>query len=220
VTKRRNTFAESQEADQSARQQLIKDYLAYLASTRVKTEFVTDLAKLVAGHLTEVQGEPCSPSTLLRNMRYKGLLLSYMASRQPGGLKNATPGAQQMSVAGEVVVFNAQLETANVKRELDRLKIYTTDLEQQLAEVSSTKAPAIGHGKESEQARLGDMELSFVRTCQTLLALLSHLSVVVTVDVANRRILDASRRRNNVIVDADVAGPFFQWLSQQPDLGH
>lgn len=38
------------------------------------------------------------------------------------------------------------------------------------------------------------------------------MNLVLEVDTGNKTILDGSRRRGNVIVDPELAGPFVDWL--------
>jgi len=216
MKKGKNTFAKWQEAAQSARETLIRGYLEYLVKTRVRTQYVTDLAELVAGHISEVEGRSCSRSTLLRNKRYAMLLHSYMAANMQRGVKRRG-GGREPEPASAVAVLAADLSANNLKRELDRLKVYVETLESQL-----DHRPAVGVDRRALPAsesmrsgRLDDHELRFVVTCQALRALVAHLNLVISVDTSAMRILDSSKRRNNVIVDTELARPFIEWLTQQ-----
>ncbi len=198
--KRRNRFVE---------------YLDFLAKTRVKVRNPTDLADLVAKHITQVEGKPCNKSTLLRNTRYKAKLLTHQVRSLAPGTKTLNSRTVTDPTA-KVLITSAQLESGNLKRELERLKIYVTSLEEQVDQLQSqgrqlpSPADIVG-----STTRLPDYEFQFVRTCQALRSLLSHLNIVVQVDLSSQRILDISKRRDNVIVDKDVAGPFFDWLAAQ-----
>ena len=221
MTKNRNTFAGHQETTQAAREGIIAAYLKILRTTRVRTKYLTDLASLVAVHVAQTQGAPCSVSTLLRNSRYKSLLLSYMASKQKGGLDvpelvgNKSPGTQAL-------VLTSGLKAANAERELDRINIYVrsleADIDRMLAQGRLPNRDASDRSENLPTAYIGDAELSFIRTCQTLRILLDHFRVIASVDMQSRSILDSTKRRDNVIVGMENAGPFFDWLSrQQPD---
>lgn len=207
-------FSAWQEANQTRREILISDYLIYLRKTRVRCAFVTDLAALVAKHIEESEGAPCNQSTLLRNPRYKAQLLSYMVrSRSPGsdGIDPSSisdPGAKALLITGK-------LEASNLRRELDRVNAYVGHLEMQVEEYRVAGKPRVDLPKHSAEASLqiSDYELKFVRTCQVLRTLLDYLQVAVEVDAAQRQILDRSKRRNNVIVGAELAQAFFEWLA-------
>ncbi len=119
VAKKTSTFAPFQEEKQARRVVLVRAYLATLKRSRVELKCVTHLARYVAVHISEVEKAPCDPSTLLRNSRYKSLLLSYLANGSvPNGqdsLGAAAAGAQEMV---------RRLDAANLRRENDRLKAH------------------------------------------------------------------------------------------------
>lgn len=208
-------FAAWQEANQVRREKIIDEYLGFLAKTRVKVRNPTDLADLVAKHISQVEGEPCNKATLLRNARYKAKILSYQA-------RSLTPGVQALNArtvtdpTAKMLITTAQLESGNLKRELERLNIYVKSLEEQIDQfqIQGRQLPSPAQAKDSK-SQLPDFEYRFVRTCQALRSLISHLNMVVQVDPGSQRILDMSKRRDNVIVDKEVAGPFFEWLSSQ-----
>lgn len=221
-------FSAWQEAKQVRRESIIDEYLIFLAKTRVKVRHVTDLADLVAKHITQIEGKPCNKATLLRNTRYKARLLTYQANSLSPGAKSLNSRAVTDPTA-KALVTSAQLESGNLKRELERLNIYVTSLEQQVDQfqskgrqfpsraniaASTTRIPKYTSDEEPQPHKLAlsDHELMFIRTCQALRAVVSHLSLVLEVDMSSRQILDKSRRRNNVVVDEELAGPFIDWL--------
>ncbi|MCC7543960.1 MAG: hypothetical protein IT506_00530 [Aquabacterium sp.] len=211
-------FAAWQEAKQVRRETIIDDYLGFLAKTRVKVRNPTDLADLVAKHISEVEGEPCNKATLLRNARYKAKILTYQARSLVPGAKALNPRAVTDPTA-KVLITSAQLESGNLKRELERLNIYVTSLEEQVDQLQRQGRQLPGPPDSAGSgAPLSDHEFRFVRTCQALRSLLSHLNMVVQVDTSTQRILDMSKRRDNIIVDKEVAGPFFEWLASQGGL--
>ena len=216
TTKDPSKFSAWQEANQIRREAIIDQYLQTLAKTRVKVRNPTDLADLVAQHISQVEAKPCNKSTLLRNNRYKAKILSYQA-------KSLAPGAKALNSrsvtdpTAKTLITNAQLESGNLKRELDRLNIYVVSLEEQVDRLQSQgrQLPNPGHATESVNG-LSDFEYRFARTCQALMLLLNNLNTVVKIDPHSQRIIDmAARRKDATIVDKDVAGPFFEWLAQQ-----
>jgi len=84
-------FAARQEAKQIRREGIIDDYLTFLAKTKVKVRNPTDLADLVAKHISQIEGQPCNKATLLRNVRYKAKLLSFQAKSIMPGVKALNP---------------------------------------------------------------------------------------------------------------------------------
>lgn len=212
--KARNTFEQWQEANQLRRENIIDEYLMVLGKTKVKVKNPTYLAELVARYLTQVEGKPCNKATLLRNDRYKARLLAFQAG-------SLSPGAKALSArkvtdpTAKALITGAQLESSNLKRELERLNIYVTTLEEQVDQFRS-QGRLLPRPDETTDSltRVTDHELQFIRTCQALRSVLSHFNLVVEVDAKNNRILDKSRRRDNVIADAETATPFFEWLGR------
>jgi hypothetical protein len=218
MPKSRNTFEGYQEAKQERREKLIVEYLEHLKTSRVKFQHVTGLAEMVATHITlqEQAQKPCNRATLLRNKRYKALLLTFMAAHLGGGTKNL----KLKDVADEKaksLVVTAQLEASNLRREVDRLKVYVAHLEKQ-----QSGQPAIGAAQvndEMAQQALHNARLDLTRTCQALFAVLRHFERSVSVDMERGRVIDMSRLRDNVLVDEPLAAPFIEWLRLNRGIG-
>ncbi|ABF09049.1 hypothetical protein [Cupriavidus metallidurans] len=214
--KKPSSFAAWQEANQVRREAIIEDYLQYLGKTRVRVRNPTDLADLVARHIAQVEDGPCNKSTLMRNFRYKAKILTYQAEHSESGSRSLRPrGVTDPSTNALVTI--AKLEAGNLKREVGRLNIYINSLEEQLEQYQQQGrqrlSELVAHKAESGAHRISDYEFKFVRTCQALRALVSHMNLVLEVDTKAQRILDRSKRRNNVIVDNEIAGPFIEWLA-------
>lgn len=213
--KDRSKFSAWQEAKQAKRETIIDEFLNSLTKSRVKVSLPTYLADLIAKHIAQVEGKPCNKSTLLRNNRYKAKILSYLA-------KSLAPGAKALNSrsvtdpTAKALITSAQLEGGNLKRESERLKIYVKSLEEQVDRLQSQGRPLpIASITNESCTGSSDFEYRFIRTCQTLRSLIGHLNLIVHIDPCSQRILDASKRRDNVIVGKDVAGPFFDWLAAQ-----
>ncbi|MDE2465792.1 MAG: hypothetical protein KGO02_19070, partial [Alphaproteobacteria bacterium] len=166
-------------------------------------------AEMVAAHIAYQEQKPCNRSTLLRNKRYKALLLTFMAAH----LGRGTKSLKLKDVADEKaksLVVTAELEASNLKREVERLKVYIAHLEKQQAGKPALTAstPATDETREELQ----EVQLELTRTCQALFAVLRHFDKTVSVDMDREQVLDMSRLRNNVIVDAALAAPFLEWL--------
>jgi hypothetical protein len=225
MTKGRNTFDGYQQANQEGREKLIDQYLEQLAKSRVKFKHVTGLADMVAMHiarceqLANSEQRPCNKATLLRNNRYKALLLTFMAAHLGAGTKSL-----KFKDIGDdkskSLVATAQLEAANLRREVDRMKRYIAHLDEKRDAPHRAGTQA---GTDTETAKLQEAlletQLKHTRTCQALFTLLNHFSQTVSADVEQQRILDLSRLRNNVIVDSRKAAPFFEWLAANKGIG-
>lgn len=210
-------FAAWQEANQARREVIIDEYLQYLDKTRVKVRNATDLADLVARHIAQVEGAPCNKATLMRNVRYKAKILTYQAQHLEPGVR--TLEQQSMLDPGsKAVLATSRLEAGNLRREIDRLNVYIKSLERQLENTSSRGGRQVSetdsYGAVVDTAQISDYELKFICTCQALRALLSHLNLVLEVNTVSKQILDRSKRRDNVIVDKEIAGAFIEWLGQ------
>lgn len=213
-----NRFESFQKQKQENRGALISEFLAYLKTSRVRHQYVTDLAEMVAKHISEREGKPCNRATLLRNPRYKASLLSYMAENHAAGTNNlkvrsiSDPKAQAM-------VMTAQVDASNYKRENERLRAHIAYLDSK-----GTNAPRqIGSIAQNEpgnlQFELEQAKLQFVRACQTLQSVLKYLGPIVLVDTSGKQIVDRSKSRNNVIVGSEIAAGFFEWLEANSGIG-
>ena len=219
MAKGRNTFDGYQQAKQAGRVKLIVQYLGQLSTSRVKFKHVTGLADMVAIHITQSEQRPCNKATLLRNNRYKALLLTFMAMHLGAGTKSLKFKDLSDDKSRSLVV-TAQLEAANLRREVERLKRYTAHLDKQ---ISAPRSEGAQDGADNEtqklQESLRETQLKHTKTCQALFVLLNHFSQTVSADVEQQRILDLSRMRNNVIVDSSKAAPFFEWLAANKGVG-
>lgn len=216
MAKARNTFEGYQQAKQERREQLIVEYLEQLKTSRVKFQHVTGLAEMVATHISHQEQKPCNRATLLRNKRYKALLLTFMAAHLGGGTKSL----KLKDVADEKaksLVVTSQLEASNLRREVDRLKVYIAHLERQQSGPPASLPPPVHDGHAQQELR--DVQLKLTRTYQALFAVLRHFDKMVSVDMEREVILDQARLRNNVLVDAKLAAPFVEWLRLNRDIG-
>lgn len=219
MVKGRNTFEGYQQAKQERRERLIVQYLEQLRSSRVKFQHVTGLADMVATHIAHQEQHPCNKATLLRNKRYKALLLTFMAAHLGPGTKSLRL-KDVSDDKSKALVMTAQLESSNLQREVERLKAYIGYLEKTLCGKSLSSSPAHSSEDVKKVIRSRDeAQFMYTRTCQALLAVLSHLRQTLSTDPERQQIIDLSRLRNNVIVDAGTAGPFFEWLAANRDLG-
>jgi len=221
-SKNANTFASFQEQKQVRREKYIEAYLVVARKSRQKYDFVTDLAKAVANHISvnekreHISESECNPSTLLRNNRYKSLLLSYLADSASAGLKNSHKLAIKLSPAEKSSALLSDIKTSNLRLESQRLKYHIADLEKALAAKGEIQAIVSKSGSANDAlVEFSEMEFKYVSTCQVVMAIVSKLQDVLTVDIEKRRILDAAvRRGDNVIVDERLAAPFFDWLKK------
>lgn len=215
MTKGRNTFEGYQAAKQDGREKLIIQYLEQLTTSRVKFHHVTGLAEMVSTHITHQQQKSCNKATLLRNKRYKALLLTFMAAHLGGGTKNL----KLRDVGDEkakAIVMTAELKAANLQREVTRLKGYVEHLQKTQADApAALPAPDV----KDLELELHSMRLKYVRTCQALQGVLRHFENFLAVNVEKRQIIDLAKRRNNVVVDADFAEPFVAWLNDNDGAG-
>lgn len=202
-----NPFAPSQEAAQEERDEIIRKYLEFLSQTKIKVPHPTALAKFVAKHITEVQGRPCSHTTLLRNERYLLPMLTYLAGK---GVKKAKPA---LSVQDRAMVLTAELAASNSEKDNVRLKLYCGHLEDQIEKLKGEgRRIAVLPSEGATSLTVSDAELRFIRTCQTLRLIAEKFNSVLSIDMEGARILDLTLRRNNVIVDSELARPFIEWL--------
>lgn len=213
-----NTFESFQLEKQVKRQALVAEYLRFLQTSRVQLRYVTDLAEMVAKHITQNEGKPCNRATLLRNPRYKSMLLSYMASNLEGGTKHAK-SRDISDPKVQAMVMTAQVESGNLKRENERLRAYVAQLEAQLPDSSEPATVSPNKALDDPRAELYQVQLRFARICMALHDVIRHLEPALSLDMASKRILDMSRIRNNVVVDSDVASSFFDWLEANRGIG-
>lgn len=211
-----NTFQKFQEAKQTRRERLIVDYLTMLEKTRVSFKYVTDLAKHVAVHIGKVEEGQCNPATLLRNDRYKALLLSYMASLASG--TNSIRRATISDPAANALLVGSDLTISNLQRENARLLIYIEQLEARLAAQERNAAPAL-EPPSLEKSVNGDIshdyKYKYIRTCQSLRLVMDYLVGQFEVDADCCVLKDATKRRgDNVVVQSDNIKPYVEWLNQ------
>lgn len=209
----KNPFAGWQQEKLKRREALIREFLAYMGKKRMKCEYITDLADMVAKHISEREGASCNRATLLRNKRYKALLLTYMAKSLVGGTNAIDPKGIEDPKA-EALLLAAEVGAENLRREVGRLKAY-------IAELESVKPKLIAEGNpvDSSEDVIRDLRLRLVQTSQALLAVLQHFDGLLRADSDANRILDATTRPPKVVVDAKLATPFFEWLHLNRDIG-
>lgn len=214
VTKRpANPFKDYQDKVVAGREQIVVRYLASLRKTRAKFEYVTDLAKAVAEQVGLAEGKPCSFTTLLRNKRYKALLLNFMAMR------SGTDAIRVSEPAAQAVIHTVELELGNVKRDNDRLRSYIADLE-----ARQDEQPLLPSSPKRQPDSFDDLpRLSNEKAlvCKALWLVLEHFKDLVSIDTDRGCIIDlAASKRKNVIVEPEVARVFLDWVRANSMVGN
>lgn len=213
-----NRFEGFQLLKQEGREALISEFLLYLKSSRVKHQYVTELAEMVAKHISTREGKPCNRATLLRNPRYKSILLSYMAENLSSGTK-ALKLKNIDDPKAQALVLTAQVELSNLKRDNERLRLYVAHLEAQIAISVSKPDALISTTPLDRNLELEQAQVRFARVCQSLQLVIRHFDSVVSADMSARRIIDMTRTRGNVIVDSEIAAGFFEWIELNNGIG-
>ena len=208
-----NPFSEYQDKVVTEREGIIVRYLGSLRKTRAKFEYITDLAKAVAEQVVMAENAPCSFTTLLRNKRYKALLLNFMAMR------SGTDTVQVSDPAAQALVHTVELELGNVKRDNERLRIYINELEAQLVEKQvAPLLPPVLHSDASEKLTKLTNDKAFA--CKALWLVLEHFKDLVSIDVDRGCIIDRSAsKRKSVIVEPETARVFLEWVQSNTSIG-
>lgn len=208
-----NPFSEYQDKVVAEREGIIVRYLGSLRKTRAKFEYVTDLAKAVAEQVGLAEDKPCSFTTLLRNKRYKALLLNFMAMR------SGTDAIRVSEPAAQAVIHTVELELGNVKRDNDRLRAYIADLEaRQDEQPMLSSSPKQQPDSTDELPRLSNDK---ALACKALWLVLEHFKDLVSIDADRGCIIDRSAsKRKNVIVEPEVARVFLEWVRANSMVGN
>ena len=219
MAKRVSTFADWQERQVSSREEVIKRFLAVSRRTRATYKYVTDLAEAAAHQITLAEGNPCSTSTLLRNKRYKALLLNFMANLSCA--QNIDPKTITDDKA-KAVIAALELESANFQRENERLRLYAQSLEKQL-EGKSPEPHPVGDGtaqRDESDVAISQLEVSLGLACKAMWLVVSRYNTLIVADTEGERLLDLSahRREEREIVDPKTARPFFEWLRHNGEI--
>lgn len=208
-----NPFKGYQDNVVAAREQIIVRYLSSLRKTRAKFDYVTDLAKAVAGQLELAEGKPCSFTTLLRNRHYKALLLNFMAMRSGvGTVRVSEPAAQAL-------IHTVQLELGNTKRDNDRLRTYIVDLEARLDQ--QPLLPTLSKQPPDSAEDSSRLASEKALACKALWLVLDHFKDLVSIDADRGCIIDlAASKCRNIIVEPETAQVFLHWLRVNSEVGN
>ncbi|OYD55408.1 MULTISPECIES: hypothetical protein [Thauera] len=208
-----NPFKGYQDKVVAEREQIIVRYLASLRKTRAKFEYVTDLAKAVAEQVELAEGRPCSFTTLLRNKRYKALLLNFMA------IRSRTDAVQVSDPAAQALIHTVELELGNVKRDNDRLRAYIADLEVRLSEHPALSSSTTQRSESADE--LSRLSNEKALACKALWLVLEHFKDLVSIDADRGSIIDlAASKRKNVIVEPEIARVFLDWVRANSKVGN
>lgn len=208
-----NPFKGFQDKVVAEREQIVVRYLASLRKTRAKFEYVTDLAKAVAEQVELAEDKPCSFTTLLRNKRYKALLLNFMAMR------SGTDAIKVTEPAAQALIHTVELELGNVRRDNERLRGYIADLEGRLSGPVSPP-PHTQRPRPDSEDELSRLSNERALACKALWLILEHFKDLVSIDSDRKCVIDLSAsKRRNVIVAPEIAQVFFEWLRENSMVG-
>jgi len=205
--KKQNRFLDFQEKKQVEREVLITRYLEILRENKIHFRYITDVATSVAKHLTEKQNKPCSKTSILRNPRYKAILIPFFASQD---LSKISQQIQNNSSVLELSSVRSELTILNMKREIARLKKHIEQSHTETKDCVSNQEDNVNNN------RIRDLENDFVNVCHIALSLIKNFDTLIYLELDSNQILDRSEMVNRVICGAPRAIPFFNWLRQLP----
>lgn len=216
--KKVNTFKGYQDEKQNRRIELINAYLQTMKKSKIDAPHITALAAMVADHISRAEGGECSTSTLLRNMRYKALLLTYMAERVRAGTIQLGKSAKESPIA-KAMIMASELDALNYGNEIRRLKAYIKDIEDRLQALDTGKNKIGGDvdtSKSEMEKKLNDYIFKYAASCKIISILLASDSLKLNAvrNDQTKTIDDPAKKRNNVIVDAQHCAPYFEWLEK------
>jgi len=212
----KNPFLRYQTEKVTNRVDSIETYLKTLRRSRVRYEFVTDLAKAVAAQLSICQNEPCSFTTILRNKRYKALLLSFLAENAGA---NSVKSSEIENPRAQAAFVALEVDVVNLRRENERLLAYVSELQGREVRRDSARIGTSARSDEGAAAAIAQSN-DYALLCKSLWLVLKHFKELVAVDSDRKCIIDlAAPARRNVIVDVRHAKPFFDWLAMNRDVG-
>lgn len=214
---KKNSFGAWQEQRVAAREALIAEFLAQSRKSKANYPGITALAMAVAQYVSnvEVNSEPCSSTTILRNPRYKSLLTHYLANQR--GAKHISLEALPDDRA-KAIVTGLQLEVLNLRQDNERLQRYieTLDNEMEALKPKLLARPAESCNSVSDDAEVVKrLENDLGRTCRVITKILDRFPDIVAVESNYNRIVDLSVREGRperVVAEEPEASPFFVWL--------
>jgi hypothetical protein len=214
---KKNPFEPWQDANQYRRIDLLRDYLKNIKTRRMSFKYITDLAEEAAKHIALKEGAPCNRATLLRNPKYKGLLLAHMTEQVSVG----TTAIQRENIkdpAAKALLDTADLTIENLKRENERLKNYIGSLANN--EAQGQNLPKVSGPNVSAKATtdLTADRLRFLSTCEALRIVLQKFGGILELDLERQRVVDRSEIPQQVLIDSKIGGPFFEWLSKSSNI--
>jgi hypothetical protein len=214
-----NRFEKFQAQKQQIRVELISDFLSFSSTCRVKYKCVTDLALVVSNYICEREGKACNKSTLLRNPKYKSMLLNFMAKNMLAGTKNSKVKSI-LDPQVHALYLEKDLALSNASRDNDRLRIYISKLEQEVSgniKKSSSKVTVSDIG--ISRTEFEKLKIRNSHICRSLQLLILNFDSLVSVDFNTKQIIDMTKLRNNVIVNSALAEGFFEWMAENHNIG-
>ncbi len=191
---KRNSFGPWQERQMSAREALIKEFLAQCRKSKANYPGMTALAVAVAQHVSHIEEkpEPCSSTTILRNPRYKSLLTHYLANQR--GAKHISPEALPDDRA-KAIVTSLQLEVLNLRQDNERLQRYIETLDKEMEDVKPRLLAAQIEPVDSisdDQEKIKQLENDLGRTCMSVTKILERFPDILSAENDYNRIVDLS----------------------------
>jgi len=212
--KGKNPFLAHQAGKVESRKDIIEKTLDYMSQARISVEYITDLAEYCAVAISKETGKPCNKATLLRNKEYKAKLLAFMSGQHGKGLQNFK-GYQGDDEKVRLHITSLEAQVSNIKAEKQRL-LYRV---QQLEELSLNQELETPKNLilENQSNEINNLEIDLALTCKALQLVLDSMpGNIIRVSSNGHEIHDygTSKRAERVVVDKNIASPFFKWLSK------
>lgn len=226
--------ADWQKSHTARRVAIIKNYIRFLLTSKVKFDNLTALAESCAAHISkqEGKGKPCHASTLLRNKNYSPLLMAFMTERLNGNGLVLVGRKQVSDPAAKLLLTKLELDAENMRREKnfiksdnDRLKNEVASLISQVEELKSSTervgsisdlrsgATDIVKPPSLTCSKIVDYK-QYSLICEALRSVLAHCESILTINPSTGTIDDLVSFPRRVLVDSVFVKPYLEWLKE------
>jgi len=177
-----------------ARADVIEKALNEMSKAKVKPENRTAISRLLAEKITEVEGKPCSNTTILRNKIYSSLIDRFMSENK------YVVTQEKKKIQNNLL--SAQLEIRDLRKENNQLK--------RLLEKSHSDMSLLEHNVKNVSLRTAPYDDSSDRFCRVIKMLLKNLDALVDKEL----LVVKDSFDDSLLFDQNSLPEYFEWINR------